>query len=204
MIQEPLLFLTAAIVLNISPGPDQAYILGRTLSQGRLVGLFSTWGVCSGAMIHVLAAALGFSVIIQTSEIAYNILLYCGAAYLLWLGITTLRSKDIFSPKNSSHKASKTRAYFQGVLVDILNPKVALFFLAFVPQFISPDDSHRFLTFVSLGTVVVGIAIVWESSLVFFAHHLLSGLVTKPGASRALNTALGLMFIGLAVKLAFF
>ncbi len=204
MIEEPLLFLTAAIVLNISPGPDQAYILGRTLSQGRMIGLFSTWGVCSGAMIHVFAAALGFSVIIQTSEIAYNILLYCGAAYLLWLGITTLRSKELFSPKKSAPKASRARAYLQGVLVDILNPKVALFFLAFVPQFISPSDPHRFLTFVSLGAVVVGIAIVWESSLVFFAHHLLSGLVAKPGAACALNTALGLMFIGLAMKLAFF
>ena len=204
MIEEPLLFLTAAIVLNISPGPDQAYILGRTLSQGRMIGLFSTWGVCSGAMIHVFAAALGFSVIIQTSEIAYNILLYCGAAYLLWLGITTLRSKELFSPKKSAPKASRARAYLQGMLVDILNPKVALFFLAFVPQFISPSDPHRFLTFVSLGAVVVGIAIVWESSLVFFAHHLLSGLVAKPGAARALNTALGLMFIGLALKLAFF
>lgn len=204
MIEEPLLFLIAAIVLNISPGPDIAYVIGRTLAQGKISGLLSTWGVCTGAMLHATAAGLGFSIIIQTSELAYHILLYAGAAYLFWMGISTLLSKGLLKPQKSAAVSSKVKIYLQGVMVDILNPKVALFFLAFVPQFISPGDPHRFLTFIALGAVVVGIAIVWESLVVFFAHHLLSGLVAKPAVSRTLNICLGAMFIGLSVKLAFF
>ena len=204
MIEQPLAFLGAALALNLTPGPDQAYILGRTLTQGRAVGLCSVWGVCSGAMLHVLAAALGFSLIIRTSQLAYNILLFVGAGYMLFLGISALLSREVFKPDSKANKASRIKAYFQGVLVDILNPKVAMFFLAFVPQFISPSDPNHFLTFFTLGSIVVGIAIVWESCLVIFSHRLLSGFISRPGPARALNTAMGLMFIGLAVKLLFF
>lgn len=191
-------------MLNISPGPDVAYVVGRTLSQGRMVGFLSVLGVCSGAMLHSIAAGLGFSVIIQTSELAYHIVLYLGAAYLLYLGIKTLLSKEVVTPKTGAVQVSKPKIYLQAVLVDVLNPKVALFFLAFVPQFIHPDDPHRLLTFVTLGGVVVGIALIWENMLVFATDFLFSRFLAKPVVTRVINVSLGLLFIGLAVKLAFF
>lgn len=204
MIEQPLAFLAATLALVLTPGPDQAYILGRTLSQGRAIGIFSVLGVCSGAMLYILAAALGFAVIIRTSKLAYNILLYAGGAYLLFLGISALLSKEVFKPNGQVKNTSKGKAYIQGVLVNILNPKSALFFLAFVPQFMDPLAPNHFLVFITLGAVVVGIAIIWESFLVIFSHRLLSGFIRRPGVARFLNTFMGLIFIGLAIKLLFF
>ena len=199
-------FIVAATLLNISPGPDHIYILGRTLAQGRLIGFASSWGVCSGAAIHVLAAAFGFSLIIQTSAIAYALLKYLGAAYLVWLGFNALRNKTLCAQnvESGGHRQSLRAAFLQGVMVDVCNPKVALFFLAFLPQFIAPEAPDRELQFIMLGTVVILMGLAWEAVLIFFADRILSGLLKSSRAARYLNYGMGAVFLGLAMHVLFF
>ncbi|HAQ89139.1 MAG TPA: LysE family translocator, partial [Pseudomonas sp.] len=136
-----LVFFSAALALNVSPGPDLLFVLSRTLSGGRRVGVASVCGVCSGALVHVAAAALGISAIMATSALAFAVVKYVGAAYLLYLGVQALRSAGATASFNleAAPKVSVWQAYRQGILVDVLNPKAAIFFMAFLPQFVRPD-----------------------------------------------------------------
>lgn len=198
-------FLVAAILLTVTPGPDQIYIVSRTLAQGRLVGLVSSWGVCTGAAVHIIAAALGFSVIIQTSAFAYAFLKYAGAAYLLWLGINAFRQQavSVASRIDAPAPCSRRSVFLQGVLVDICNPKVALFFLAFLPQFIPADAPDQMARFLMLGAVVIGIGLVWEAFLVIMADLVLGSLLTHSRFVTWLNNGMGAVFIGLALHVLF-
>lgn len=206
MVENLPAFLLAAFLLNASPGPDQAYVLSRTLAQGRLVGFISSWGVCSGALLHILAAALGFSLILRSSPVAYALLKYLGAAYLLWLGIKTFRRKEARANQAPTPPGcfSLGKVYAQGILVDLFNPKVALFFLAFLPQFIPPGQAGRAGIFVLLGVVVVAIGLVCEAALIMLAQHILGRSLQKSRAAVYLNHMLGLVFVGMAVNFAFF
>lgn len=199
-------FILAATVLTVSPGPDHIYILSRTLGQGRMVGFASSWGVCAGAAIHVLAAAFGFSLIIQTSALAYALLKYLGAAYLVWLGFNALRNKALFPPDivSDGRRSSLRAAFLQGIMVDVCNPKVALFFLAFLPQFIAPAAPDREIQFMVLGAVVILMGLVWEAVLIFFADRILSGLLKNSKAAHYLNYGMGAVFLGLALHVLFF
>ena len=199
-------FVLAAILLNISPGPDQAYILSRTLAQGRLVGFVSSWGVCSGALIHILAAALGFSLILQSSPLAYALLKYLGAGYLLWLGIKAFSRKAPQAGGNAgvASRPSLGRVYVQGIMVDLLNPKVALFFLAFLPQFIPPEHTHRAAMFIFLGVLVVAVGLVCEAALVVLTQHILGRALQNSKAAVYLSYLLGVVFLALAVNFAIF
>lgn len=199
-------FLIASFILNISPGPDLVYVISRTLAQGRLVGLVSSWGVCSGAMVHVLLAAFGFSVLIQNTAWAYTALQYLGVVYLFYLGINSLRCKtlQISGTGVVAHKVSLPRIYLQGVMVDLINPKAALFFLAFLPQFIPAGTTEHSKDFILLGSIVVLMGIVCEACIVLFSDFFLGRLLKNSKAVSYLNYALGIVFIGLAINLAFF
>ena len=197
-------FIGVALLLNISPGPDQIYVLGRTLAQGRFVGLVSSWGVCSGAFLHVFAAAFGFSLIIKSSPTAYAALKYAGAAYMVWLAINTLRHNVLSISKDDSAPKSLGKVYLQGILVDVLNPKVAIFFLAFLPQFIPANSPSQVSSFIILGTIVILIGLVWESLLVFFSDLVLGRFLQKPALVKILNYIMAAVFLGLAVHVAFF
>lgn len=147
------LYLTAAILLAITPGPGILYVLTRSLKGGRYEGYTSSLGTAVGGMCHVVAAAFGLSAILATSAVAFHIVKYLGAAYLIYLGIRTLRQSDDFVI-DSAKSYTNQRAFTQGIITEILNPKTALFFLAFIPQFINPEGSVV-VQFIVFGTISV-------------------------------------------------
>ncbi len=148
------LFLTAALILAITPGPGIFYILTRSIKGGRSEGIASTLGTAIGDLGHVVAAALGVSAILSSSAVAFSVVKYAGAAYLIYLGIRTLASKDEVEIRDFMPRHSNRRVIYQGITTEILNPKTALFFLAFIPQFINPDSAVA-LQFILLGCICV-------------------------------------------------
>ncbi|RKZ71217.1 MAG: LysE family translocator [Gammaproteobacteria bacterium] len=199
-----LVFFSAALALNISPGPDLIYILSRTIAQGSKVGLASAAGVCTGAFVHVLAVAFGLSAILMTSAIAFTVVKYLGAAYLVYLGIQALCSRGTTFERPSAKVAKVTtfQAYRQGVLVDVLNPKVAIFFMAFLPQFVRPDHGNQSLQLVVLGTLVIVVAIIVETVFVLAASRTTTFFRQHPKASVWLDRLLGSILVALGVRLA--
>src|SRR6267142_3538073 len=137
------LFFIAALVLAVTPGPGIFYVLARTLAGGRREGILSSFGTFAGGMFHVFAAALGISAILAASAVAFHTVKYAGAAYLVWLGIRMIRTRNAEMVVSASQPARG--AFRQGILTEVLNPKTALFFLSFIPQFIAPERSHVFL-----------------------------------------------------------
>lgn len=203
-LEQFLVFLAAAVLLNVSPGADHVFILTRTIAQGRLAGFLSSWGVCTGAMIHVLAAAFGISAILAASATAFTVVKLAGAAYLIWLGIRALRSKGLALSADpaASAPASAWKIYRQGMVVDLLNPKVAIFFMAFLPQFVDPALGGAAWQMIALGTVVIAVALAWETALIFGAGLLTRRLRTQPAIAKWISYASGATFIGLGLKLA--
>ena len=146
-------FALAALLLNLTPGNDMLYVAARSTSQGIKAGIISSLGIMAGCMVHILAAVIGLSAIIAQSALAFNIIKYVGAAYLVYLGIRSIISrKKTFDVKNKMQQQSYTRIFWQGVITNVLNPKVALFFLAFLPQFINIESKHTALQILFLGT----------------------------------------------------
>ena len=199
-----LLFLSAAFAINISPGPDIIYIVSKTIAQGRKIGFASSLGVCTGALFYVIATALGLSAILETSLIAFNIVKYAGALYLVYLGIKALKSKGTTfdSAENESAAYTPWQAFRQGVLVDVLNPKVAVFFMAFLPQFVRPELGHTSGQLLLLGVIVILMAIVIEFSIVLTASQTTNFFRKNPTFSVWLDRVLGTVLIGLALRLA--
>ena len=198
------LFFTAAFAINISPGPDIIYILSKTIAGGRKIGIASSLGVCSGAMVHVFAAALGLSAILATSATAFSLVKYVGAAYLIYLGIQAIRSKgktfDRVDAK--SQKTTPWQAFKQGALVDILNPKVAIFFMAFLPQFVRPELGHTSVQIIVLGGLVIVVAIVVEFFIVLAAAQTTNFFRNNRKCSLWLDRVSGSVLIGLGIRLA--
>lgn len=206
-------FLIAALLLNISPGPDMAYIAGQTAVHGRKIGLFSSFGVVSGAFVHVLAATFGLSAILATSALAFAIVKWIGVAYLVWLGIGALRSSfaksDVGANNLEEPAAPISRkpmtafgAWRQGVMIDVLNPKVAIFFMAFLPQFVDPAHGNTTVQFFILGLLVLLIALVVEGLLVMIVASAAGRIKGNRKLGAWLHRALGGMFIALGVRLA--
>jgi len=149
------LFFIAALVLAVTPGPGIFYVLARTLAGGRREGILSSLGTFAGGMFHVFAAALGVSAILAASAVAFHTVKYAGAAYLVWLGIRMIRTRNAELPVETL--ASSRSPFGQGIVTEVLNPKTALFFLSFIPQFISPRLGHIFLQFLIFGMVSVAL-----------------------------------------------
>jgi Putative threonine efflux protein len=146
------LFLAAGILLNLTPGPDTVYILGRSIAQGREAGIASALGISVGSIFHTCAAALGLSAILATSALAFGTIKLLGGAYLIFLGLKMiLERRGQLSLPSNFHRRTTTAAFRQGVLTNVLNPKVALFFLAFLPQFIDPASGTKVFAFLFLG-----------------------------------------------------
>ena len=154
------LFIVSGLLLNITPGPDSLFIMARSATQGWRAGVVACWGIGTGTCVHVLAAALGLSALLATSATAFTVVKIIGAAYLVWIGIGMLRARpggEAASAEPAAVPAPRVIAYRdifrQGFLTNVLNPKVALFFLAFVPQFIAPHASSKPLAFIVLGQI---------------------------------------------------
>ncbi len=199
-----ILFFSAAFAINISPGPDLIYILSKTIAQGRKIGFASSLGVCSGALVHVFAAALGLSAILATSAIAFSIVKYVGAAYLIYLGIQALRSNGATFDKFEKNGSETTawKAFKQGALIDILNPKVAIFFMAFLPQFIRPEMGSNAVQMLVLGFLVILVAIVVEFSIVLTAAQTTNFFRNNRICAVWLDRLLGTVLVGLGIRLA--
>lgn len=203
--QHWLLFFSAALAINISPGPDVVYILSNTVAHGRRIGFASSFGVCTGALVHVFAAAFGLSAIIVTSATAFAIVKWAGAAYLVYLGIKTLASAgQAFVPgPGKLPRPSFFLAFRRGMMVDILNPKVAVFFMAFLPQFVDPALGYMAAQLVLLGVLAIAVAVAVEAGYVLGSAGLTASLRKNPGLGRWLDRLLGGILIGLGLRLAF-
>jgi threonine/homoserine/homoserine lactone efflux protein len=197
------LFLAAGVVLNLTPGPDTVYILGRSIAQGREAGVASALGICVGSIFHTCAAALGLSAILATSSVAFVAIKLLGGAYLIFLGINLLldRHRELSLPFNFRQRTSAA-AFREGVLTNVLNPKVALFFLAFLPQFIDPATNNKILAFVTLGLTFVTTGTIWCLILAWFASSFSDRLRASETAGQWVNRAIGALFIFLGARLA--
>ena len=198
------LFLIASLLLHLTPGQDTLYILGRSIAQGRRAGIFSMLGIMSGVLVHTLLAALGLSVVLATSAMVFAIVKYAGAAYLVWIGIGLLRKTSSHQGWQSGQRSSLRpwKLYRQGVLTNVLNPKVALFFLSFLPQFVDPQAHFVFLPFLLLGLSLFVTGSLYCVMLVY-ASAWLTRRFSGPSALGAVAGKMtGTLFIGLGVKLA--
>jgi RhtB (resistance to homoserine/threonine) family protein len=197
------LFLAAGILLNLTPGPDTAYILGRSIAQGREAGIASALGICVGSIFHTCAAALGLSAILATSALAFVAIKLLGGAYLIFLGIKMLldRRKYLSLPTNFRRRTTAA-AFRQGVFTNILNPKVALFFLAFLPQFIDPASNMKVWAFLALGLTFVTTGTIWCLVLAWFASVFSERLRGNETIEQWLNWAAGALFVFLGLRLA--
>jgi len=202
------LFLAAAIVLAVTPGPGIFYVLARTLAGGRREGFQSSIGTFFGGLFHVFAAALGVSAILAASAVAFHTVKYAGAAYLVFLGIKMIRSRNAelptatSAPKGSAFRPAAAAAFKQGVLTEALNPKTALFFLSFIPQFIAPERGHIFFQFAVLGIVSVTLNTAADLAVVWLAAPLERKLKSSARFRSGQRTASGLGMIGLGAYLA--
>jgi len=201
-----MLFLSTAFALNIAPGPDLLFILTKTISGGKRVGFAASLGVCTGAMFHVLIAAIGLSAILVTSAIAFTVVKVIGVAYLIYLAYQSFTSSgthfEIDEKGRSPQSHSALKAFKQGVLIDVFNPKVAIFFMAFLPQFLREGHGSNASQLVLLGFVVILVAIVVEGVFVLFASRLSKKLRENKTYSLLLDRLVGAIFIGLGIKLA--
>ncbi|WP_435105150.1 LysE family translocator [Arhodomonas sp. AD133] len=200
-----LAFVFAAFLINISPGPDLIYILSRTTAHGMKVGIASSLGVATGALVHVLAAALGISAILMASATAFMLVKYAGAAYLIYLGIQALRSagtRVAVPARGEAHRVGVFEAFRQGVLIDVLNPKVAVFFMAFLPQFVRADAGPVPMQLLLLGVAVIAVGIVVELTFVALVARVTRLVRDNPALARWLDRVLGSVMIALGARLA--
>lgn len=200
-IQHFEIFLLAGIILNLTPGSDTIYILSRSISQGKRAGIYSVFGISSGIAVHTILAALGLSIILSTSTAAFMTVKVIGAAYLGYLGLTTLLSKEDSLLSLSNNIMTSKQLYFQGLLTNVFNPKVALFFLSFLPQFIAPSNSYGILPFLCLGIVFLITGTTWCFMLVLFSSRMTVFLRNSPQAALITNKICGVLYLGLGIKL---
>lgn len=196
-------FLLSGILLNLTPGPDNFYILGRSMAQGRSAGVASALGIGTGALVHTLAAALGLSALIAASAMAFLLVKLAGAAYLIFLGIRMMLTRASNDPVPASFDSSGfAPAFRQGLLTNVLNPKVALFFLAFMPQFIRQDSPSKFAAFLVLGLCFVVTGTIWCLFLAWSSSWVGERLRKSPSFSTLLNRVAGGLFVFLGIRLA--
>lgn len=194
-----LAFLLAALALSLLPGPGMLYVLARSLGGGRAVGLRSTLGTGSGGLVHVFAATIGLSAAVATSATAFSVIKYGGAVYLVWLG-----AGQIFRPGGPPRNGGETamadaRAFRQGILTEALNPKTALFFLTFLPQFCQPQNGPIALQLAALGLVCVALNVGADLVVVFTAGSIGERFRRNAGLWRRQRRATGGLLVGLGV-----
>jgi len=195
-------FIFSGVVLNLTPGADTMYILGSSLSNGRKAGILSALGISAGCLFHTFLAALGLSVILSKSAVAFNVVKYMGAIYLIYLGARSLMTKSsMLVNKDKDKKYSSRRFFLQGVITNVLNPKVALFFLAFLPQFINPNNTYGMLPFLLLGLTFITTGTIWCIILAVFSSYFADKLSEKLKASAFLNKITGFIYIALGLNL---
>ena len=201
-----LLFIAAGWLLNLTPGPDVLYIVSNALKSGARAGIVAALGIVSGCFVHVFAAAVGVSALLTTSAAAFMVLKWVGAAYLVWMGARMLLTKAaplvVAAAGTSSPEVHLWRVFRRGFLTNVLNPKVALFFLAFVPQFIAPDAANKALVFLLLGLIFNLNSLPINFAYAWLAAWLARRVDVVQRGMRWLDRAAGALFVGFGVKLA--
>jgi RhtB (resistance to homoserine/threonine) family protein len=195
------LFLLTALLMNITPGTDTMYIVSRSVSQGKKAGIYSVLGISTGSLVHTFLAAVGLSVILTTSAVLFTIIKIIGAGYLIYLGVRMLIQKSSNLELKDTKSMSLKKIYTQGLLTNVTNPKVALFFISFLPQFISGDNSNGPLPFIILGLSFVMTGTVWCLLVAIFSSYATKKLRNNPKVEFILNKITGIIFIGLGIKL---
>jgi len=197
-------FLIAGILLNLTPGNDTIFILSKSIAQGKKAGIMSVLGIATGSLIHTTLAALGLSIIIAKSLVVFTIIKYVGAAYLLYIGykMITSRMKVDANISTDANKINLLKIYRDAVLTNVLNPKVAMFFIAFLPQFIDPSYHNSIVPFMLLGFTFTTTGTIWCLVLANFSSFLFSKLRKNPTFSCWLNRVCGAVLIGLGIKMA--
>jgi threonine/homoserine/homoserine lactone efflux protein len=203
-IHELWLFIFSGLLLNVTPGPDTAYIIGRSLQLGWRGGAAAAIGIGCGCLVHVLGAAIGLSALLMTSSAAFTIVKLLGAAYLLFTGIQMLlsRSRPIADVTVLGDGMSLRRVFWQGALTNVFNPKVALFFLAFLPQFVAADSAHKTLAFLLLGLIFVFNGTLWCLGVAAFAAKAAGRIRQSSGVVAWINRVLGGLFVYLGFRVA--
>jgi threonine/homoserine/homoserine lactone efflux protein len=197
-----LFFTTASILLALAPGPDNIFVLTQSAMKGKLVGIVVTLGLCTGLIVHTSAVALGVAAIFHASALAFNLLKFAGAAYLLYLAWGAFRAGTSTLDTKASQEIGLPRFYLRGIIMNVTNPKVSIFFLAFLPQFTKPENGSLPLQLAALGGIFI-----LSTLLVFGAISLLAGVMGQrlrrsERAQKILNKTAGAIFAGLALKLA--
>jgi threonine/homoserine/homoserine lactone efflux protein len=201
--QHLALFVVSGILLNLTPGQDTLYIVGRSVAQGKRAGVLSVLGIVAGCVIHTLAAAFGLSAILATSASAFIVVKMTGAAYLTYLGVRMLVERQSQLDATIDFTPESDWAVFRaGMLTNVLNPKVALFYLAFLPQFVAPTADSRILTFLFLGSVFIFNGTVWCLIVVWAAAAMSRRFRRRRSSGHLLKRATGAIFVGLGVRLA--
>jgi threonine/homoserine/homoserine lactone efflux protein len=193
-------FLAAALLIAVMPGPGLFYVTARTLAGGRAEGIASCCGTVLGGSVHVLAGAFGVSALVMASAEAFTVLKLAGAAYLVWLGFKTIREAKV-ETLAATPASGPWRAFRDGVLVEALNPKTAAFFLAFIPQFVRLDQGGVALQFVALGLVSIGLNTLSALLATLMASRVRDGLARRPHVFRRVRQASGMVMCGLGALL---
>jgi threonine/homoserine/homoserine lactone efflux protein len=199
------LFLVSGIVLNLTPGQDTMYILGRSLTGGWRAGVAAAFGITVGSVMHTLAAGAGLSVLLATFPPAFTGVKLCGAAYLIFLGAKLLFAPSVATGRDDvagSARGSARAAFTQGIVTNVLNPKVALFFLAFLPQFIDPASDTKTLAFLSLGATFIITGTIWCLVVAFAGARLRNFFIDNTSTRTLVNRATGGLFMVLGARLA--
>lgn len=199
------LFIVSGLALNMIPGPDSLYVIGRSAGQGFRAGSVAALGIGSGTLIHIFAAAFGLSAILATSAMAFTIIKIIGCVYLLYMGIVMLLSKKntLNRERQSKVEASLSSIFYQGFLTNVLNPKVALFFLAFVPQFIAIDAPNKALSFLFLGLVFNLNGMIWCHFLAWSSSSIGRRVRQNTRMTLFLTKCTGGLFLYFGIRLAF-
>ncbi len=197
------LFLTAAFLLSITPGPGILYVLARSLHGGRREGFLSSLGLLLGGLVHVVAAAVGLSTVLMTSALAFSVIKYAGAAYLIFLGVRILLSRRETDPSTlDAAPADSRHALTQGIITEALNPKTALFFLAFIPQFVDPASGSTLLQFLVLGLITAMLNFLADTVVAMFAGPIGQHFKANHRFQQRQQTVSGCTMIGLGAYVA--
>jgi len=193
------LFLAAATLLAVTPGPGLFYVLARSLAGGRKEGSISSLGTFVGGLVHVFAAAVGISAILAASAVAFSVVKYAGAAYLIYIGVKTIQTRNLGTMQQAGSNRPTRDSFQQGVWTEVLNPKTALFFLAFIPQFVSPAAGHLFGQFALLGSLSVTLNTCADLTVAMFAGLISEKLRANPALQRRQRVVSGAGMIGLGI-----
>ena len=196
------LFLVASALLTVAPGPDIVYVLTRGIAQGPKAGLAAALGFATGCIFHTLLAAVGIAALIRSSDMAFNAVRYAGAAYLVWIGIQALRHRASFAVDAAGDSRALALIYRQSVIGNVLNPKVTLFFLAFLPQFVNMQAGHVGWQMALLGAIFMVQTVVIFGAVALFSGWLGAWIRRQPAIGQRLNVFAGVTFIALGIRVA--